>query len=222
MNGSDPDQSDLDRATARRLSRLHAMPVDTSRLDAFFQSRIPRRSRFKWIPMPRLRATAAGIAVLLALVAGIVATTATRPALASAAQMAQFHLDLVADRIPVHKVDSLEEAARVLAAQSARSPDLPQAPEAHVMACCMKQIKNRKVACVLLRDAGTPITLSVASASDMRLPRSPTLVRDGVTYHTESFNDVNMISAEMHGRWVCLIGQVPIERLIDLAGRLQF
>ena len=41
------------------------------------------------------------------------------------------------------------------------------------MACCMKSVHDKKVACVLLKDNGVPVTLSVANASDMELPATP-------------------------------------------------
>ena len=43
---------------------------------------------------------------------------------------------------------------------------------------------------------------------------------DGVTYHVQSFNSLNMVMTERNGRWICLIGRVPTERLMELALRL--
>ena len=51
------------------------------------------------------------------------------------------------------------------------------------MACCMKSVKNKKVACVLLKSEDVAVTMTVANAADMKLPRSPTVTRGGVTYH---------------------------------------
>jgi hypothetical protein len=47
-------------------------------------------------------------------------------------------------------------------------------------------------------------------------------VRAGVTYHVQSSGRVNMVMTERQGRWVCLMGEAPIERLMDFAERLQF
>ena len=90
------------------------------------------------------------------------------------------------------------------------------------MACCMKSVKGKKVACVLLRDGGEPITMTVANAADMRLPKSPTVTRTGVTYHVQSSGELNMVMTERNGRWVCLIGRVPAERLMDVTSKLEF
>src|SRR5262249_55866359 len=140
----------LDEATRGRLSRLGSMPVDTSRLDAALRGRIPRNQRPTW---RRLMRPGAAIAARLTIVARVVAAilaSSGGEAIASPAQMAQVHRDILANRIAVTKVDSIDEASRVLSQSSSDSPALPQtpatAPAAHVMACCMKSIQNKNVA----------------------------------------------------------------------------
>jgi hypothetical protein len=215
-------QDPLDRATAQRLARLGSMPVDLSRLDQSLRAALPpppavRRPRlFIWsAPM---RAVAA-VLLIVGVAAAVLLSTSGNSALA--AQMAQVHEDMVSGKTPVMQVTSLEEANRMLAAQWPDSPGVPALPADHVMACCMKSVKDKKVACVLLKSEGEPITLTVAKASDMSMPMSPTLDRSGVRYHVQSFNGLNMVMTERNERWICLIGRVPTERLMDLAARLQ-
>ena len=86
----------------------------------------------------------------------------------------------------------------------------------------MRSVKNKKVACVLLEDNGGPVTMTVAKAADMRSPTSPTVIRGGVTYHVQTVGRLNMVMTERNDRWICLIGQVSSDRLMDLAGQLQF
>jgi hypothetical protein len=134
----------------------------------------------------------------------------------------------VAGRVPVVQVDSIDAAGRALTAQWPQAPDLPDVPAEHVMACCMKSVKDKRVACVLLRtgDAAdaAPVTLVVGDASDVRGTRSGerVITRDGVRYHVESADAVTMVSAERDGRWVCLMGELPAERLVDLAAQMRF
>ena len=235
MSSPDPDvQQRLDKATARRLARLRTMPVDTSRLEAALRSRIPQHPQSRreqrrltlglapggWKPV---RAAAAAV-VLLAVAAAALLSTAGGPALASPAQMAKMHEDLVAGRIPSVAVDSIEEANRVLAAKSPESPRIPDVPQEQTvqMACCLKNVKDKKVACVLLRGEGVPVTMVVAKAADMRSPESSAVERGGVTYHVQSSGTLNMAMTERHGRWVCMIGELPTERLMDLASKLEF
>ena len=90
------------------------------------------------------------------------------------------------------------------------------------MACCMKSVKNKKVACVLLKSEGEPVTMTVANASDMKLPTSPTALRDGVTYHVQTSGSLNMVMTERNERWICLIGRLPANQLMDLAEKLRF
>ena len=211
----------LDRATANRLAKLRDMPVDTSRIERMLRSQIPqpRPRRIAWLrPMSAVAASFAALAILAALLL----SSSAGPVLASPAQMAKMHEDLVAGRTPVMQVSSIDAANKALSAQWPQSPQLPDVPQDHVMACCMKSVRNKNVACVLLKSEGAPITMTVASASDMRLPTSPTVTKGGVTYHVQSFNALNMVMTERHGRWVCLIGEMPSERLMEVAAQLQF
>ena len=221
---ADDNLSELDRAVARRLAKLRTMPVDTSRLDAAVRAQIPRPGRERptrigWFRP--LRAIAASI-TLLAILAAVLLSTSGGPALASPAQMARFHQSLVSGEVPVTRVSSIEAANKVLTAKWPQSPQLPDVPQDHVMACCMKSVKDKRLACVLLKRDGVPVTMTVANASDMKLPKSPTVRHGGVTYHVQSFEQVNMVMTERDGRWVCLISELPAERLMEIAQKLQF
>jgi hypothetical protein len=68
--------------------------------------------------------------------------------------------------------------------------------------------------------------LTVANAADMRAPNTPVVMRQGTPYHVQSCpcssGILNMVSAEKDGHWVCLIGQMPADHLMDLAAKLKF
>jgi hypothetical protein len=222
----------LDLATAARLAKLRTMPVDTAGLEQRLRSQIgdpaqgsaarrPGRVRIGWHSVTRLAAAAAILVGVC--VAAFILFGSGGPALASARQMADFHEELVAGRTAVVQVDSIEQAANELDRQWPQSPGLPELPGDHVMACCMKSVKDKKMACVLMKQEGVPVTMAVAHADDMRLPASsPTKVRGGVTYHVQSVGRINMVMTEKSGRWVCLIGELPGDRLMDLAEQLRF
>ena len=90
------------------------------------------------------------------------------------------------------------------------------------MACCMNSLKDKDVACVLMKREGVPVSLMVARSRDMRLPSSPVTVHNGVSYHVQASGKLNMVMSERHDRWVCLIAEMPAEQLMDLAARLEF
>ena len=212
-------------AVSRRLSKLRTIPMETGRLGAAIQSQIPRpapESRAVWFSLRSVLAVAASILVLGALAAILVLTTLPRPAVASPAQMAQMHEELVSGKSPAVQVDSIEAANKVLAGEHPQFPALPDVPADHVMACCMKEVKDKKVACVLMKQEGVPVSLMVARSEDMRLPTSPVTVRDGIRYHVQASGVLNMVMTERHGRWVCLMAELPAQRLIDMASGLEF
>jgi hypothetical protein len=220
---NDANSTRQDEAVAARLRKLSTLPVDVRRLERRIQSEIPRPKRelrtIRWLRP--LTAVAASLTIAAIALAALL-WTGSGQVMASPAQMAQFHQEILENKIHVTRVDSIDAASQVLAAQWPQGPDLPRAPEAHVMACCMNSIENKKVACVLLNSEGTPITMSVAKASDMRSPVGEKVARNGVKYHVASSGAVNMVSAERNGRWVCLIGETSPDRLITIAEQLQF
>ena len=214
-----------EEAVSGRLSKLRTMPMETGRLAAAIQSQIPRpasAARSVWFSLRSVRAVAASILVLGALAAVLIFSALPRPAVASPAQMARMHEELVSGKTPAVQVDSIDAANKVLSGGHPQFPALPDVPANHVMACCMTEVKDKKVACVLMKQEGVPVSLMVARSGDMRLPTSPVTVRDGVRYHVQAWGALNMVMTERHGRWVCLIGQVPPERLMDVATQFQF
>ena len=221
-------ESDADDAVAKRLAKLRTMPMDLSNLERSMRQMIPPAEAATsprlqiWTRWARpLRAVAAGI-ILVAAILILMLTTSGGPVVASTTDMAKFHDDLVSGRVPVTRVDSVQAANATLASEWAASPQVPDIPNEHVMACCMRSVRNKRMACVLLKGEGEPVTMTVANASEMKPPASPVVSRDGVQYHVEAVGDLNMIMTERHGRWVCLVGKVPSGRLIDLAASLQF
>lgn len=224
MDSQNPETPDrLDRATAARLGKLRSMPVDMSRLEQMVQSQIPRPKPamriWKW--MRSSRAIAASLLVFATIGAVLIATSGG-PVMASPSEMARLHEDIVSGRTAVTHVDTIAAANKMLATQWQPSPQIPNIPADQVMACCMRSVKHKKVACVLLEDNGGPVTMTVAKASDMKSPTSPTVIRGGVTYHVQAIGRLNMVMTERNDRWICLIGQVSSERLMDLASQLQF
>ena len=238
MSSWNNDESgEFDRATARRLAKLRTMPVELAGLEEAVRAQIEpaviddSRETRRWAigPWRRPARAVAAVLVLAVAVTAVLLTSSSGPALASTEHMARMHEDLVSGRVPVMEVDTLEEAGRMLTGKTAAAPSLPtlrqqgaSQPAAHVMACCMKSVGDKKVACVLLKTEGVPITMAVADAKDMRLPKSATLVRDGATYHVQSTGPLNMVMTEREGRWVCMMAELSVDRLISIASALKF
>lgn len=214
-----------ENAVAGRLSKLRTMPVETARLAAMLRAQIPepaRATRSMWFSMRSFGAVAASILLLGTVIAVLLIATSSRPALALPAEMAKMHQELVSGATPAMQVESIEEANKILAGEHPHLPALPGVPADHVMACCMTSVKDKKVACVLMKREGVPVSLMVARSKDMRTPSSPVTLRDGVRYHVQSSGKLNMVMAQRNDRWVCLIGELPAERLIDIAVQLRF
>jgi hypothetical protein len=225
MASIESDDERWERAVSGRLAKLGSMPVETGRLAGALRVQIPepsRRTRSLWLSPRVLRAVAAGVVLIGTLALVLVLTTMSRPALASPAEMARVHEELVSGKTPATQVDSIEAANRMLAGEQPQFPALPDVPAEHVMACCMKSVSDKKVGCVLLKQEGVPVSLMVARAGDIRTPTSPVTVRAGVSYNVQASGRLNMVTTERNGRWVCLIGETSADRLVDLASKLDF
>lgn len=219
------NQNEIDKVVAARLAKLRAMPVDVTDLDKALEAEIPPPARVQpWriLSLRPLRAIAASMLLASAIIAAILLTASGGPALAEAAQMAQVHQDIVSGKMPVMQVSSIDAANRMLNQDTPGAPALPQMPDSHVMACCMKSVHNKKMACVLLKAAGVPVTLAVASAADMKLPGAPVQSRGGVDFRVQHVGNLSMVMTERNGKWLCLIGQTPPERLMEIAAQVRF
>jgi hypothetical protein len=220
MTTTDDYEEPLQTAIGARLKKLGSLPVDTLGLERSLRGKLPPpprgRKHRSWAMMI---AVAASVLIVAALA---VLFLQGREAQASPVLMARMYHDVVDGRVPTMRANSLAEANNAIAAFSGNFPTLPEPPSSHMMACCMRNVGNKKVACILLDNAGTPVTMVVANAADMKSPRSPTLVKEGVTYHVQTTGDLHMVMTERDNRWICLISPLSQERLMDVAQGLHF
>lgn len=226
-NANEESDDGWDAAVSARLRRLGSSPVDTSNLEQSLAIELepahPTTNRAWWAGALRpVRAIAASLVLLASIVTAIMLTASSGPVYAQPAQMAAMHRELVGGKGTMMRVDSVDAAKRALAGQWAHSPGLPELPERQVMACCLRQMDNKKVACVLLNDGGVPVSLMVADGNEVRSGRASTVTRDGATYEVSASAELNMVMTKRDGRWVCVIGERSVDRLIDLSKGLQF
>ena len=227
-NESDPRQDQLDQAVADRLARLRSMPVDVASLRRVVEAQVgaprrrtPARMVLGWVnPM---RAAAASLLVLGMIVVLVIASSGG-PVMASADRLAQVHHDVVSGGgHGARAVASIEEANAALSSQHPGGPAVPAvAGNEPVMACCVHTVGRKRMSCVSMKVDGVPVSMAVADAADVRMPASGSTVVDGVTYHVQAARDVNMVMLQRNGRWVCLMGKIPTERLVDVAKGLRF
>ena len=205
MTPIDPDA--FDRALSRRLAQLGEMPVDTSSLDRSLRAEIPPAAP----AAPRWR-------TLLKPISAIAASLAFQGqnAQASTAAMVQMHRDIVDGKIKTMQVDSIDAANQAIAAFAGDFPALSAPPQAHTMACCMRNVGNKKVACVLLQAQGVPVTLSIADADAVETAGTSTFTRNGQTYHVQTMGDLSMVMTDRGTHHVCVIGALPVEKLVTL------
>ena len=77
------------------------------------------------------------------------------------------------------------------------------------------------MAAVSLLSDGVPVTLVMADASEVRMSALFTIERNGEVFHVQTFDDFRMVMTEHSGRWICLMGTLPTERLVNLAEQIR-
>jgi hypothetical protein len=213
----------LEQATQARLGKLRSMPIDTTRLDLAMENLIPRpREGVARILHMRPVKTAAAAIALVMMIGVVMWSLSGGAVLAAPDMMARFHQEMVAGQVQAIQVENISQANKALADQWEHSVQIPQVPDSHAMMCCMRTIDNKRVACVLLRTSGVPVTMAVAKAVDMRMPDTQSVVRDGIKYNLQKSGDLNMVMTERDGRFFCLISQLPADDLIKLVEGIEF
>jgi hypothetical protein len=231
MQYRDEHDEKLDEVVRTRLRRLQAMPVDVTELERKLVAHLPNRiskedvtgawSLRHLVLQPR-RALAASFLLSILIAGVILLTTSSGPALAEASTLAQVHEEIVSGKIPVTQVSSIDAANLTLRDEHPGTPSLPQIPDSHVMACCMKSVQNKKMACVLLKHDGIAVTLAVASAADMKMPAGTKAIRNGTRYLVQKTGNLSMVMTERNGKWLCLIGATSSDELMDIASEIRF
>ena len=230
VNGNKSLQPRIDAATARRLSALRTVPVDMSRLTRAIESEVPKPTTASMrhasparrpIWLSPLRAAAASLLVFGAIAALIIASS-SGPALASTDRLLAVHEAVLSGKDHAVPVRSIEGANDALSRHWPDAPALPSVRHDEVMSCCVHRVGRQKVACAAMKIDGVAVSMAVADASDIKMPEGEKIQRDGATYHVQSTKGVNMAMTERNGRWACLMGSLPVERLVEVLETLRW
>lgn len=219
-----------DQALADRVAKLRSMQAEMAGVEARIMALVPRPAAAEQSRAPigdvaawwRTARTIA-IALLVAAVAGVALFDwSVHPAMASAQDIAQLHEDALAGRVDAVPVNSIEAASKTLADKWPQLPALPLVPSERVTACGVSWVRGKPVACVLIDHDGAKVTMTVARLADLAMPLAPIVSRSGAAYCVQAVRGMNMVMTERDGAWVCLIGKVAPDQLMDLEGRMQF
>lgn len=223
-------QDRLDRATSARLAKLASRPVDIAQLQQRIESAIhtantqtsQHTAAFRtwqrwWRPV-----TSAAAAILIGITIGWFALTAsTSPAMAAPTELAQIHYDVVNGLVPNLKVASVAEANQLLAAQSNGSVPIPELPGI-MKSCCLQQQTGTTLTCALIDRDGQLITVALADGAKVHSPKGQTITRGGRQFIAHTANGINMVMAHEGSRWLCVMGNVTTQQLVEVAVQVTF
>jgi hypothetical protein len=203
-------------ALSRRLRQLDAMPVDTGGLERALAGVIPMPKKGRsggrgW--MARLAAIAAGLIVLISVSA--VLLVPDRAVMAEPAMIAAVHREMIdtMGSIPLTNIAAINETIR---GQWKDSPVIPNAGmKAHD--CCIKKMKDARLAFVLLDADGTHLSMAIAKSREVDMPKTGREEHDGHVWSVQKVGSLNMVMTESGPRWICLTGDMPAEKLMEIA-----
>jgi hypothetical protein len=220
-----PDHDDeLAAAIAKRLARLRGRSVNAEELSRTVRERVsgnhylthPSHRR-----MSSLRVLTVG-ALLAAVLAAVVTISRDRGGvLATSAQLAEIHFDNAHGDKAAVAVGSIESAERILSAEWSECPPIPKSDAMLVRSCHLHKVSGKRLACVEATVDGTILTLAVAHSDDFRLPGGPNVIRNGMTIYIQSSAGINIVIAKKNERWVCLMADLPTERLVEITASLR-
>lgn len=223
---TEPNNMDrLDEATAERLATLADIPVDTTRLETRLNAAIDSEDS---APRPLVLAhwwrpvTSIAAAVMVVCLVGWAVIGSGQPAVAAPFDLARLHWEVTDDDSATVPVSTIDEANQRIAAEWATAPTIPAPVDAAVKSCCLHLVKSTKVVCVSLDYEGRAVTLVVAHGKDLCSADGQIITRGQKQFMGHEMNGLMMVMTEHEGRWLCVMGQVPIERLADLAEGIEF
>lgn len=223
MSTDDDGEPDYtDDAIAKRLARLRDRPVDTAglrlRMHEHIAAHRPKAPNRRWIT-PR-RVFAASL-FLLGSVVALLLTTRSSGVLASPMELSLIHRGNISGEEGAVIVNSMASVQRILTDRWTQCPRLPDCQFGQVKSCHVHQHAGKRLACVEMTVDGQTLTLAVASAADMRLPEAPTVSRNGDDYRIQSSGGVNIVVTRRRNLWICLMGELPVDLLVDVAASLR-
>lgn len=216
----------LDRATSARLSKLASRSVNTQSLEEWVEQALQGRvvrgvaKPVFWKPWWRPTSAVAAMFVLTVIVWTMINNSAA-PALAGPTELARIHFDVANGLAPHLKASSVEEANRLLAAESHGALKIPELP-GQIRSCCLHEHAGATLTCVLLEQGGELISVALADGAAICSPNGRLVVRAGRTFIAHTVNGINMIMAHEGDRWLCVMGEAPMDTLIQVAEGIRF
>lgn len=221
-----PIHTDPDEAVRTRLAKLANIPEDTSSLERRLQDAMADnplvRPQWRFSQAFRPLAAVAAAVVVIVTVGLALISLGNTPAMAAPNDLARLHIETNKVGAMTTPITSIEQANRVLAGQWSDLPQLPASASRQLHACCIHDFMDQKVACLILRDGQTPLTLVLGKAREFRPSEGRIVERDGRKFTLNEVNGVRMVMTQQSGSFVCLMGDVSTDRLLDLAAGLRF
>jgi len=218
-----PKQSKLDHVTSQRLARLSTLPVDTLRLEQRLSKHLEHGKSANPLMLRWRPAASIAAAVLIAVLIGVMSLTGPS-AMASTMELSRVHQEVALGTLPAIVVADVSEARTELAALVQGSPrptgDYPQ----RVRCCCGQELAGEQLAFIKMRRNEVPITVIMMRGYHACAGMDNVVTdEDGRRFIVHRENDgVQATLTTRADHWVCVMGALPTDELVNIAGQLAF
>lgn len=216
----------FDLALSHRLAQLGSRPVDTSHLkrrldeDVTVGNSAPLR---RWLSKQSWRSLTSDAAIVLLLVAtSLLVINSSSRAVASPTDLANLYHQVVSQTPPSMAVSSIDAANFRITNQWAKAPALPTHVPGEVASCCLRHLHGVPVASVHLNYQNHAISLLVAYTRMIASPMGQIIYRDGRQFVVTSHDRLRMVMTHHDTRWLCVVGDLPQSRLVDVVAAIRF
>ena len=213
----------LDRATAARLRALAGRPVDTTGVERGLARALRNETiqetdvlHVTWQRWWRPITTAAAAILVVVTMGWMMLEGGPSPAVAAPAELAQIHFDVAHGLSPHLKVSTVAQANQLLADQSNGVIPVPALPGA-IQSCCLHHYASTTLTCAMIERDGRLITIAIADGAKLHSPAGQVITKNGRAFIAHTANGINMVMTNEADRWLCVMGDVPMEQLVAVA-----
>jgi hypothetical protein len=223
MSNQDRPFSDLDRAVADRLAQLGRSPVDTSRLQrrlgaALQGVSVEERTPVLWV-LRSWRNVASIAAVLAVCVTLAVITVTSRSSMQqySATEVVAAHEKFLNSAVHLVTVANVLEANCRCSELWENAPAIPELAGAQIRCCCVEDFARCRAACLHFEYDGAPVTMAVTRDAQLDAPGATVIHQEGRQYTVGTLGRYEILDVSRRGRSICLVSELPRDRLLQLA-----
>lgn len=212
-------------AISRRLARLRSRPVDTKKFDAWLNdlTSAPVASMPGTSPLASFKRSFAWAAmVAMVLGVGIGVLVKTRAEVAEPSGVVRLHEEVLSGESGGTIITTLAEAQFLSRERGDWVPDAPSAVDGTLRLWCVCDTSGVPVTCLQVDYDGQPVTVVIAERRQLRPHRGEAIELNGQKFQAHRVGPLNIVMTQVADYTICVVAELPADRLATLAATVAF